>query len=61
MYDKLRREFERKKGTKVIDGSEAPKAEGSEEEARKRKAGPKKGLRASIEGEFEEVKEGEES
>ncbi len=61
MYDKLRREFERKKGAKVIEGSTTPLEEGTEEEARKRKMGPKKGSRSSIEGEFEEVKEGEES
>jgi transitional endoplasmic reticulum ATPase len=53
-YDKLRNEYERKKGPRQPD--KGPEGEDGET-AKKRSNRPKKGARSSIEGEFEEVQE----
>jgi SpoVK/Ycf46/Vps4 family AAA+-type ATPase len=54
-YDKLRKEYERKKGPRQPD--KGPEEGSEEESSKKRNNRPRKGARSSIEGEFEEVQE----
>jgi len=60
MYDKLRREYERKKGSRSSEKEDGTEKEGERidgEAARKKNYRPRKGSRPVLEGEFEEVQE----
>ncbi len=60
MYDKLRREYERKKGSRTSEKEDVTEKEGERidgEAARKKNNRPRKGSRPVLEGEFEEVQE----